>query len=136
MARRRKPDPYIAFRDELNRSLAEIAGRPAPAMHQDIATRLGLNPIIFANDEDDDPPGLIAAIENRWVLFDDRLYQPGEPLIIERRRLRSSRRIFVLGPGHDGAGLAPEWVRVVQPADGRRILISHSDIRLCDEVLP
>lgn len=134
MARRRKPDPYIAFRDELNRSLADIAGRPAAKA--DITMQLGLVPVIFANGTDDDLPGLVAAIENRRVQFDDRIYEPGDALTIERRKLRSSRRIFVVGPGHDGAGLSPEWVRVAQPADGRRVLISHSDIRLEDEVLP
>lgn len=136
MARRPKPDTFAAHIAELNAIIAAIRGPLRTAPQTDIAARLNLVPVIFANGVDDDLTGLVAAIGNGRVLFDDRVYGPGEAIVIERRNLRSSRRIFVVGPGHDGAGLSPAWVRVAQPVDGRRVLISHSDIRLEDEVLP
>jgi len=136
MARRRTPDPLASYRDELNRQFAAIAEISKPAVRLDIVTRLGLVPVIFANGVDDDLPGLVAAIQNSRVLFGERIYEPGEPLVIERRILRASRRIFVVGPGHDGAGLSDEWVRAEQPADGRHVLLSHSDIYFNPVVLP
>ncbi|AOG04216.1 hypothetical protein [Bosea sp. RAC05] len=136
MARRPKPDTFAAHIAELNAIIAAIRGPLRTAPRPDIAARLNLVPVIFANGTDDDLPGLVAAIGNGRVLFDERVYEPGETIVVERRNLRSSRRIFVVGRGHEGAGLSLEWVRVAQPVDGRRILISHSDIRLEDEVLP
>jgi hypothetical protein len=44
-------------------------------------------PVIFANGEDDDGPGLQACFDNEAVQFDDRIYEPGEPVSIFGRRI-------------------------------------------------
>lgn len=127
---RRMPDPLAGYRNELSRVLADIAGGAYATAQRDIATRLDLVPVIFANGTDDDLPGLVAALGNARVLFDDRILEPNDPLVVERRILRISRRVYVLGPGHDGVGFSDEWLRVYQPPGGRGIDISRSTVRL------
>lgn len=113
---RRAPDPFATYRDELHGLLAAIRG---PSAQPDIVSRLGLVPVIFANGEDDDLPGLVAAIENRRVQFDDRIYEPGEPLIIRERSLRSSQPIQIIG--RNGERLPGAWVAVEWPIVAREI---------------
>lgn len=54
-------------------------------------------PVIFANGEDDDIPGLVAAIEHKWVQFDGHIYKPHEDIVIHNRHLVMSRSIYVIG---------------------------------------
>lgn len=82
-------------------------------------------PVIFANGEDDDLPGLAAAVENRHVQFDDRIYKPGEELIIDRRHLYLSRGIFIVGAKADWPVAADEWFVVREADPGRPITISN-----------
>jgi hypothetical protein len=44
-------------------------------------------PVIFANGEDDDTPGLIALFTNEKVQLDETIYKPGEAVTIVARRL-------------------------------------------------
>jgi hypothetical protein len=44
-------------------------------------------PVIFANGEDDDGPGLQACADNEAVQFDDRVFEPGEAIMICGRKL-------------------------------------------------
>lgn len=44
-------------------------------------------PVIFANGQDNDSPGLQAACDNEAVQFDDRVYEPGESIDIIGRTL-------------------------------------------------
>lgn len=44
-------------------------------------------PVIFANGEEDDAPGLQAAFDNDAVQFDGRIYEPGEPIAITGRHI-------------------------------------------------
>jgi hypothetical protein len=77
-----------------------------------------LVPVIFANGEDDDGPGLIAAFRNEDVWFDDRLYRPGDDLTIEHRQLFYTRGIRI--EGTDGSYIELQTF----PADPRIIVIS------------
>lgn len=45
-------------------------------------------PVIFANGEDDDLPGIVAALEGRDVLYNESVVRPADPLLIYKRRLR------------------------------------------------
>lgn len=47
-------------------------------------------PVIFANGEDDDLPGLEAAMQNRAVWFEGKRYAPGQTLCIRGRVLSPS----------------------------------------------
>lgn len=49
-----------------------------------------LVPVIFANGEDDDLPGFTAALRNEPVLFGETIYQPGEDITINGKRLAFS----------------------------------------------
>ena len=51
-------------------------------------------PVIFANGEDDDEPGLTAAANNEIVQFDETVYQPGQPITITNRQIRISGRMW------------------------------------------
>jgi hypothetical protein len=44
-------------------------------------------PVIFADGETSDTPGFTAACANDFVMFDDRLYMPGETIRIYGRRI-------------------------------------------------
>lgn len=83
-------------------------------------------PVIFANGEDDDVPGLVAAIANKPFQFDDRIYKRGEELVIDRRTIRLSATLIILG----STAIAPEVVEgsvVVREGD-RKVTISNSFI--------
>jgi hypothetical protein len=57
-------------------------------------------PVIFANGQDNDLPGIIAAIENRAVQFDEKIYQPGEAIEISKRVLcLACDRFALIRPG-------------------------------------
>ena len=87
-------------------------------------------PIIFANGRDDDLPGLSAAVENKRVRFNDRVYEPGEYLNLGGQTLNlACRRIIVCNRGEtqylaplniDPSSLGPT-VQMNVPANGRRI---------------
>jgi len=65
-------------------------------------------PVIFADGENDDLPGLVAAIEGKPFLFDGELYAPDRDLDILGRRLVVTRCIYVIA--HDNADVEPlEW---------------------------
>lgn len=51
-------------------------------------------PVIFANGEDDDEPGLTAAANNEIVQFDETVYQPGQPITIVNRKILISGRMW------------------------------------------
>ena len=55
--------------------------------------------VIFANGEDCDAFGLEAASANDFVMFDERLFMPGEDITIEGRDLYFSRRAVLTGSG-------------------------------------
>lgn len=44
-------------------------------------------PVIFANGDDDDAPGLQACADNEAVQFDGRIYEPNEEVTIVGRHL-------------------------------------------------
>jgi hypothetical protein len=87
-------------------------------------------PVIFANGKDDDLPGIIAAIENRAVQFDEKIYQPGEPIVIYWREIRlSCNRLAILGQGDtppDGwEHNPPNCVVIVEAQRPRKIRLRH-----------
>lgn len=95
------------------------------------APALDFVPVIFANGSDDDLPGLTAAIENRRVQFQERIYKPDETIVIHRQVLALSCN-FLLIIGHDEpdpshrlrAGDA--FIREARPS--RRVDITHCNI--------
>ena len=54
-------------------------------------------PNIFADGKHDDLPGLVAAIENKPVMFDGELYAPSRSINIAWRYIVISRCLYVLG---------------------------------------
>lgn len=48
--------------------------------------------VIFADGETCDATGIEAAVANDFVMFDDRLYMPGEDLMIDGRTLLFARQ--------------------------------------------
>lgn len=61
-------------------------------------TAIDFLPVIFANGEDDDSVGFAAALENAPVLFDGRVYRPGEAIKIIGRKMCFDRGVIVLDP--------------------------------------
>ena len=90
-------------------------------------------PVIFANNFDDDLPGLVAALRNEPVHFAWHIYSPGENIRIEDRMLcLSCNLLFVLG-AEDVAppdASRPGTVVVRQPANPRHITIWNCIIRM------
>lgn len=85
-------------------------------------------PVIFANGDDDDLPGLIAALTNEAVQFDETIYDPGVSIYVggrpgERRYLRLRRAIRVEWANGDSLqfGLGSDLV-VIRPVPSPRQL--------------
>lgn len=92
------------------------------------------HPVIFANGEDDDLPGVAAAIENKPVYFLERLYQPGEPILVTHKKLILSNYIAVEDQDRnvvlvigDGMG-APHIVRIKGDKPGRDLFFRNCNI--------
>lgn len=79
-------------------------------------------PVIFANGEDDDWPGLQAFVDDEAVLFDDRIYEPEDSLTIRRRHIVLSRMLVC-----DVISCAP--IDETPPA-GRYLLLDRCRIEL------
>ena len=58
--------------------------------------------VIFADGETCDATGLEAAAGNDFVLFDDRVYAPGEDIVIDGRQMWFSRVAYLTGPAAGG----------------------------------
>lgn len=67
-----------------------ITKEPLPPFHA----------VIFADGETDDVPGLEAALANAPVWVDERLHQPGDPIVISGRRIFLSRWPFPFPPSN------------------------------------
>jgi hypothetical protein len=84
-------------------------------------------PVIFANGRDNDLPGITAAIENRAVQFDEKIYQPGEAIKITGRTIcLPCNRLAILGPG-DAAPQGwehnpPDCIVIVQAQRPRKLV--------------
>jgi len=93
-------------------------------------------PVLFANGEDDDLLGLVAAFEHKPVMYDGKVYQPAEGITVKDRQLRLSRPIYVVGRGGGGQPIAPslsddqDWVICYEGDRGRRIAICGNYIRV------
>lgn len=88
--------------------------------------------VIFANGEDDDLPGLIAAAKNEPVQLDEKIYKPGETIrIVARKMLFNCGQIVI----HQSSGELrmppkPYAGRIVEitSADGRDIYMRNNDL--------
>lgn len=68
--------------------ILDLIRRPKPVRKTDLKQLFV--PVIFANGKDDDLPGIVAAIENRAVQFDEKIYRPDEDLTIFKREIALS----------------------------------------------
>jgi hypothetical protein len=84
-------------------------------------------PVIFANGEDDDTPGLIAALKNEKVLFDENIYLPFERIEIIKRDLVITEKIFCYTEGEE-VEIPDGYVGVCQPKDCRFTFIQYCQI--------
>lgn len=87
-------------------------------------SKFELIPVIFANGEDDDTTGLIAAIRNQKVLYEESVYQPGEPISIYGKTLYCAKSIAIFGPfceiGEEYLN-DPAWICIRGAHPGRKI---------------
>lgn len=65
-------------------------------------------PVIFANGEDHDLPGLIAMAGNKAVQFGSRIYEPGEKVSIVGMHLRVPKPILFVDP-YGGVAPLPDF---------------------------
>jgi len=96
------------------------------------APKFELLPVIFANGEDDDLPGLVAAVLNEKVQFDERTYAPGEPIEIVGRSLLLSKGLCILGATDEVEPEFidnPKWVVVRQPTQHRALSVRDCMIK-------
>lgn len=88
-----------------------------------------LVPVIFANGMDDDLTGLIAAFMDQPFLFADKVYQPGEKLLIERKALMlSCFGLFVCNKGDTVPPLPGGTVVCVRPIPARECVLMGCNI--------
>lgn len=66
--------------------LRELIRKLSPKPRRELKTMF--LPVIFANGEDDDTPGFIAAMKEEPVQFDEKIYEPGERIDIVCRQIR------------------------------------------------
>ena len=79
-------------------------------------------PIIWADGENDDLPGVVAAVRNEFVQFDGDIYAPGRSIAVIGRTMRLSAGMIFIGPDSVETGRFP--VPPVQPASGRWVTVS------------
>jgi hypothetical protein len=95
-------------------------------------THLRFVPVIFANGEDDDCPGLEAAFTNKEVLFDDRTYRPGEDIVIHRRKLALSKGFSIIAHNYkiDFTHANRDEILIIEPEEGfgRAMTITDCEI--------
>lgn len=83
-------------------------------------------PVIFANGEDDDIPGVIAAIEDRPVMYEDRIYQPGEAVTVVMKRVLFTKGLHIIQHGFESKIPTPDgWVRIVEAPGAREVTFAH-----------
>ena len=103
----------------------------------DVLDRLNLpdfHPVIFANGEDDDLPGIEAAFLNQPVYYLNTLVAPGEAIIIGFKNVALSKYmsiedangtpLLIIG---DGFG-APHIVRLAGDGPERSVVMHHCTI--------
>lgn len=97
-------------------------------------TGFNLIPCIFANGEDDDLPGFIAAMMNKRVLVIDDIAEPDEDITLEGLQLVFSRslRIISIDGVMDLGSPDKDIVEIRLPLDGRTIKFSNCHIHLTD----
>jgi hypothetical protein len=77
-------------------------------------------PTIHADGKHDDSPGWVAAVENRRVTYDGRIYEPGDPLTIDRE-MHFIFNICTLGADQDmPSDIDETWIVARIPTDGMR----------------
>lgn len=85
-----------------------------------------LVPVIFANGEDDDLPGLTAALHNKAVQYEKKIYKPGENIeIYDKSMVFNCRGIIIIGSSGDVPENQDNWT-VIRSTGGR-----HINIRDC-----
>lgn len=86
-------------------------------------------PVIFANGEDDDTPGFVAAVEDRAVMFDDRVYQPGENITVDRRVLIFTKGLHIIEPDFESViPTPPGYIRIAVKTGVRDVLFMYCTI--------
>lgn len=58
-------------------------GKVKDQQREQVMKKLDLVPVIFANGEDNDVPGLLAACHGQRVLFKDKIYEPTENILFD-----------------------------------------------------
>lgn len=82
--------------------------------------------VIFANGEDDDLPGIAAAVANEAVQLDDRVYEPGDAISIIGRNLHVSEPFRVHGAeGTFDIGKNPCVVLNIDASGGRVVYFEN-----------
>ena len=59
--------------------------------------KLDFVPVIFANGDDDDTTGMIAALNDDCVQYNDKIYEPGEDLEFIESKFGFNRQILLDG---------------------------------------
>lgn len=88
-------------------------------------------PVIFANGEDDDTPGLIACFANEKVQYGERVYRPDEDMVITGVSMVITKGIRLLS-GEGSMTIAPGAAEIIDISlsEGfRKVEISHCSIR-------
>lgn len=110
----------------------DLLNRPITAPSAVVSPSWDFVPVIFANGEDDDLPGLTAAIRNERVQYGDRIYKHGEEIIIHDKVLRlCCDSLHILGVDDKEPSDAEPGAVVVREG-GRRILYEDVSVRMGD----
>ncbi|MCB5201703.1 hypothetical protein LH464_04320 [Neorhizobium sp. T786] len=102
-------------------------------------------PVIFANKRDNDLPGFIAALENRRVAIDGRIYEPGETIDFSgltmafacgRIMIIKGGWSFVLAPPGIAGAFLGATIIIKAPVDGREVVTKEGTVRFGLKVTP
>lgn len=94
-----------------------------------LATQSRMIPKIYADGENDDLPGIVAACEDKLVLYDGTLYAPGEALLVVGANCLLSRALFIkaspscLREGFGSILISPSGIVATESADHATALL-------------
>lgn len=99
--------------------------------HNEVASLLeGIAPVIYADGKRDDTSGWIAAVENRHVIYNSKLFGPNDDIFVDRA-MRFDTSVCVMGENMPVPDYVDDdWMIAVVPKSSTREVSYIDDVDL------